>query len=128
MPMPTILIVDEEPAVRALVKLLLGTRRGYTALEAGTASGALKAARERGPDLVLLEAALPDRDGFSVCRSLKADPRTRSVPVVMLTTKGCESDRARAADAGADAFVAKPFSPRGLLRLLDQAIATRSAA
>lgn len=128
MPVPTILIVDEEPAVRALLKTLLGTRRGYAALEAGTASGALKAARDRGPDIVLLEAALPDRDGFSVCRSLKTDPRTRGIPVVMLTTRNCESDRARAAEAGADAFVAKPFSPRSLLRLLDRAIAARPAA
>ena len=68
---------------------------------------------------MLLDVALPDRDGFWVCRELKRDPQTAQIPVVMLTAMGLPSDRERAVEAGADGYIVKPFSPRALLAELD---------
>jgi DNA-binding response OmpR family regulator len=96
----------------------------YRVVEAGTASEAVAKAREQRPDLVLLDVALPDHDGFWVCRQIKGDMATASTPVVMLTAMGLPSDRERAAEAGADGYIVKPFSPRALLDELGQRLGT----
>lgn len=120
-PRRTILVVDDEPTVRALVSAALAIRTPrYDILEAGSGSEALALARERSPDLVLLDVALPDVDGFTVCQQLKSDPATRATPVVMLTAMNLAADRQRATEVGADGYVVKPFSPRGLLALVDE--------
>ncbi len=114
-------MVDDEPSVRALVDAALAIRTNrYLVLEAGSGREALDLAWSRVPDVVLLDVGLPDVDGFAVCESLKRDPRTAHVPVVMLTAMNLPSDRERAAEVGADAYIVKPFSPRGLLTLLDE--------
>jgi len=92
----------------------------YRVIEAANATEAVAQAREHQPDLVLLDVALPDHDGFWVCRSLKNTPTTAHIPVIMLTAMSLASDRQQAIDAGADGYIVKPFSPRALLAELDR--------
>ncbi len=116
-----ILVVDDEPSVRAMVLASIRVKASrYRVVEAGNGTDALTQAREHVPDLVLLDVALPDHDGFWVCRELKTDPRTSHIPVIMLTAMGLASDREHALQAGADGYIVKPFSPRALLEELDR--------
>jgi two-component system phosphate regulon response regulator PhoB len=116
-----VLIVDDEPSVRAIVLASIrvrGTR--YAAVEAGNAAEALAQAKRHHPDLVLLDVALPDHDGFWVCRQLKTGAETSDIPVIMLTAMSLQSDREQAIAAGADGYIVKPFSPRALIEELDR--------
>src|SRR5205823_8247666 len=98
-----ILVVDDQPSVRAMVLASIRVKASrYGVVEAANAADALAQARERQPDLVLLDVALPDHDGFWVCRELKTDARTSHIPVIMLTAMGLASDREQALKAGAD--------------------------
>ena len=116
-----ILVVDDEPSVRAMVHASIRVRgTGYRVVEAGNATEAVAQAMQHRPDLVLLDVALPDHDGFWVCRTLKTTPETAHIPVVMLTAMSLPSDRERAVEAGADGYVVKPFSPRALLEEIDR--------
>ena len=119
-----ILIVDDEPSVRAMVRTALGLRDHFRVVEAANATDALTRATEVHPELVLLDVALPDHDGFWVCRQLKANAETADIQVIMLTAMGLPSDREHALEAGADGYVVKPFSPRALLEELDQRLLT----
>jgi CheY-like chemotaxis protein len=92
----------------------------YRVIEAGNATEAVVQAKQHQPDLVLLDVALPDHDGFWVCRSLKTGPETSHIPVVMLTAMSLASDREQALEAGADGYIVKPFSPRALLEELER--------
>jgi two-component system cell cycle response regulator len=116
-----ILVVDDEPSVRAMVHASIRVRgTGYRVVEAGNATEAVAQAMQHRPDLVLLDVALPDHDGFWVCRTLKTTPETAHIPVVMLTAMSLPSDRDRAVQAGADGYVVKPFSPRALVEEIDR--------
>jgi CheY-like chemotaxis protein len=119
-----ILVVDDEPSVRAMVLASIRVKASrYRVVEAGNAADALSQARQNRPDLVLLDVALPDHDGFWVCNELKRDPSTSHILVIMLTAMGLPSDRQRALKAGADGYIVKPFSPRALLEELDRRLA-----
>jgi CheY-like chemotaxis protein len=116
-----ILIVDDEPSVRAMVHASINVRQArYRVVEAGNAAEALELARAHQPQLILLDVALPDHDGFWVCQSLKNNPATAHIPVIMLTAMSLPSDRQQAIEAGADGYIVKPFSPRALLEELDR--------
>lgn len=112
--MTTILIVEDETDLRELVAhhVEMG---GMTALQAGTGSEGLALARSRKPDLVLLDLMLPDIQGTEVCRRLRAESATKSLPIIMLTARTSEGDRVQGFEVGADDYVAKPFSTRELL-------------
>ncbi|GAC1548387.1 MAG: response regulator transcription factor [Myxococcales bacterium] len=112
--MTSILIVDEE---RDLVRVLEFNlqQAGYETVAAYDGEGALARVRQKLPDLVVLDLMLPDLPGTEVCRQLKGDPRTRGIPVLMLTAKGDEVDRVVGFELGADDFVVKPFSVRELV-------------
>src|SRR5207302_1688644 len=111
-----ILIVDDEPSVRAMIHAAINVRGSrYQVIEAANASEAVATAHAEHPDLVLLDVALPDNDGFWVCHELKNSPPTAHIPIIMLTAMSLPSDRERAAEVGADGYVVKPFSPRALL-------------
>ena len=115
--MTTVLLVDDENDLLSLLDFNLRAAGFETSL-ATTGEQALGILRRRVPDLVLLDLMLPDIPGTEVCRQLKADPRTRHVPVVMLTARGEELDRVVGFELGADDYVSKPFSVRELaLRL-----------
>ena len=116
-----ILVVDDEPSVRAMVLASIRVQATrYRVIEAGNATEAVVQAKQHQPDLVLLDVALPDHDGFWVCRSLKTGSDTSHIPVVMLTAMSLASDREQALEAGADGYIVKPFSPRALLEELER--------
>ena len=124
-PVATILVVDDERDLASLLDFNL-RQAGFETLLASTGAEALAQARRRVPDMVLLDLMLPDLPGTEVCRQLKADARTRHVPVVMLTAKGDELDRVVGFELGADDYVVKPFSVRELV-LRVQAVLRRAA-
>lgn len=108
-----ILVVDDEEDLLELIRYNL-SREGYRVSCVSSGEAALKAARSQLPDLVVLDLLLPAVDGLDVCRLLKGDPKTRHIPIVMLTAKGEESDIVAGLELGADDYVTKPFSPRVL--------------
>jgi len=110
---PRILVVDDEEDLLELVRYNL-SKEGYQVECVGSGEDALKAARRQPPDLIVLDLMLPAVDGLEVCRRLKADAKTRDVPIVMLTAKGEDSDMVAGLERGADDYIAKPFSPRVL--------------
>lgn len=112
--MPTILIVDDDPAICEMIKLAL-SGSGYETLEAGNTLEARQAISRQTPDLVLLDWMLPGQSGFEFARSLQRDTTHKQIPIIMLTARGQEEDKVAALDAGADDYVAKPFSVSELL-------------
>jgi two-component system phosphate regulon response regulator PhoB len=110
----SVLIVDDERDLLSLLDFNLRAA-GFETLLATTGEQAVSQLRRRIPDLVLLDLMLPDVPGTEVCRQIKADPRTKHVPVVMLTAKGEEVDRVVGFEIGADDYVTKPFSVRELV-------------
>ena len=110
----TILIVDDEEDVLELVRYNLA-KEGYAVIAAETGERALTQAHAKGPDLVILDLMLPGIDGLEVCKQLKAEPKTRHIPIIMLTAKGEESDIVTGLELGADDYVTKPFSPKVLI-------------
>ncbi|MCK4538353.1 MAG: response regulator transcription factor [Candidatus Krumholzibacteria bacterium] len=109
-----ILVVDDEEDIQELVSYNL-EHNGYKVTRADTGEDAVKLARDRSPDLVLLDLMLPGIDGLEVCRILKQDDRTSGIPIVMLTAKGDESDVVAGLELGADDYISKPFSPKVML-------------
>jgi DNA-binding response OmpR family regulator len=114
---PRILVVEDEPDLQELVRHNLARER-YDVVTAGDGETALRETRRRVPDLVVLDLMLPGIDGLEVCRRLKSDPRTGSVPIVMLTAKGEETDVVVGLTLGADDYVTKPFSMKILMARL----------
>jgi putative two-component system response regulator len=117
---PTVLVVEDDPANRVLLIALL-ERAGYRAVTASDGPSGLAAAFEVAPDLVLLDVGLPGMDGLEICRRLRADPRTVTLPVVLLTGRTSVDDVVAGLDAGADDFLAKPFHEAELLARLRSA-------
>jgi len=112
--MPTILVVDDDPAIREMITLAL-TRDGYEVLEAGNALDARQTIASRAPDLILLDWMMPGQSGFEFTRALQRDSVHKQIPVIMLTARGQEEDKVAALEAGADDYIAKPFSVSELL-------------
>ena len=106
-----VLIVEDEPDIRDLLAFHL-EREGYHVTRSRTGADALRQVRARPPDLILLDLMLPELGGLDVCRRLRQDPRTASVPIVMLTARGEEVDRILGLELGADDYIVKPFSPK----------------
>jgi phosphate regulon transcriptional regulator PhoB len=106
-----VLIVEDEPDIRDLLAFHL-ERDGFQVSKCRSGADALRQVRAAPPDLVLLDLMLPEIDGLEVCRRLRQDPGTASLPIVMLTAKGEEVDRILGLELGADDYVVKPFSPK----------------
>ena len=111
---PRVLVIEDEAALLALLRYNL-EKEGYTVDEATDGEQALLKVAEHLPDLILLDWMLPRLSGLEVCRQLRRDSDARNVPIIMLTARGEEADRVRGLDAGADDYIAKPFSPSELL-------------
>lgn len=109
-----ILIADADPVVRRFVGALLANN-GYRVHEAADGDATLKAAAELQPRLVLLDVVLPGKDGFEVIDALKSDPRTRDLPLMVLSVRDREEDVVKALGLGAEDFMIKPFSTQELL-------------
>ena len=110
-----ILVIEDEEPIRELLKLTLESA-GYSSIYmAANGEDGLRLAQARLPDLILLDLMLPEIDGLEVCRRLKREPETATIPVVMLTAKGEESDIVAGLELGADDYITKPFSPKVLV-------------
>jgi len=110
----TILIVDDEETVRRLLRSMLGNK--YIVLEAKDGEVAIDIARSQKPDFILMDIMMPNIDGYTACHTIKQDPATKTIPVVMLTAAGQELNKKLAQEMGADGYITKPF---GLLELLN---------
>lgn len=110
----TVLVIDDEKDLIELVKYNL-EKDGFQVIPATDGYKGLRLAREYRPDLVLLDLMLPGMDGLEVCRNLKGDDETSSIPVIMLTAKGTEADIVVGLEMGADDYITKPFSPKVLV-------------
>lgn len=122
--MAKIVVIEDEADLQQVLEYNLA-QQGHKVWVAGSGREGLRIARDKLPDLVLLDLMLPDISGTEVCRALKSDPSTRMCQVVMVTAKGEEIDRVVGFEIGADDYVVKPFSVRELM-LRIQAILRRS--
>ncbi len=110
---PNILVVEDEPAILELLKVHL-VDAGYEVRAAADAEAAQAALKESLPDLVLLDWMLPGQSGLAFAKQLRADARTKELPVIMVTARSDEADRVAGLEAWVDDYVTKPFSPREL--------------
>jgi len=109
----SILVVEDEPSIQELIAVGL-TRSGHEVRRAASAEEAYGAVATALPDVILLDWMLPDASGPSLARKLRAEARTREVPIIMLTARAGDEDKVAGLEAGADDYVTKPFSPREL--------------
>lgn len=118
----TVLVVDDSQVFRSLEVMFL-QQRGYTVIQAGDGVAALKAVFEHKPDLVLLDVQLPVMDGVSVLATLKANPDTKKIPIIVITTIGREKDRDILLRGGADDFISKPITGPVLVAKVEKLLA-----
>lgn len=109
-----ILVVEDEPAIQELIAFTLN-RAGHGVQCACDAQEAYVCVRDGAPDLILLDWMLPGMSGVDLARRLRAEPKSKKVPIIMLTARNSEQDRIVGLESGADDYVTKPFSPRELL-------------
>ena len=122
---PLILIVEDETDLVTLLTYNF-EKEGFRTLAAYDGDEAVLIATEQRPDLILLDWMLPHRSGLDVCRQLRRAPKTRDIPIIMLTARGEESDRVRGLDSGSDDYVVKPFSTSELMARI-RAVLRRAA-
>jgi CheY-like chemotaxis protein len=116
--MGRVLVVDDEPDVLLLCRLNL-QQRGHELIEASEGVRALELARERHPDVIVLDLMMPGVTGYDVLEALQADDATSDIPVLVLTAKSLRADRERSHGLGASAFLTKPFLPNELCEMVD---------
>ena len=122
---PLILIVEDEADIVTLLRYNL-EKEGFRVIAAGDGEEALLLAGEQSPNLMLLDWMLPLMSGLEVCRQLRRNPKTRDIPVIMLTARGEEADRVRGLNSGADDYITKPFSPTEMVARI-RAVLRRAA-
>lgn len=110
----TVLVVDDDPVIQRLLQLNF-SMEGYEVLVAGDGLEAVERATEAVPDLIVLDVMMPRMDGLQAASALKSDPRTKGIPIIMLSAKAQEVDQRAGRDAGVDAYMTKPFDPLDLL-------------
>lgn len=125
--MSAVLIVDDNPADRALIRSVLG-RSGFSVHETAYGRDALEKAREIRPHIVVLDVNLPDTDGHSVCRALRADPQFANIPILMLTVQHNDEDIIAGLEAGADDYIAKDEAPQIILARVRRLVRYRQMA
>jgi len=120
--MKKILIADDRSEVVELVKVTL-EGEGYQTIDASDGREALEKIGKEKPDLILLDIIMPRMDGFEVLSKVKKDPKTKDIPVIMLTAKGQKIDKEKGGILGAQDYIIKPFSPSRLLRKIEEILA-----
>lgn len=118
-----VLVIEDEPNIVEAIRFILA-RDGWDVEVHGDGADALEVIRSRRPDLVILDVMLPGRSGLEILRSLRAEPATAALPVLMLTAKGQSRDRALAESVGASRFMAKPFSNTEVLASVREMVPT----
>jgi CheY-like chemotaxis protein len=115
--METILIIDDVQTDRELLGSVV-TKAGHHPVYASDGIEALNLAKAKRPALIFLDVVMPTQDGFKTCRTLKNDPETSKIPVVLVTSKSADSDRFWGKKQGADDLVAKPYTPETMLGMI----------
>lgn len=122
----SILCIEDEPEMIDLIRLILG-RRGFDVKGANGGMEGLKMIRQEMPDLILLDLMMPDMDGWEVYQQIKADEKTKFIPVIVVTAKAQSIDRVLGLHiAKVDDYIAKPFSPQDLLTSVERVLQSRS--
>ena len=117
----TILVVEDDENIQQLVGYNLA-KAGFHVLYADNGEQALSLIKRERPELIVLDLMLPGLSGFEICKLVRKDPKTKSVPIVMLTAKSEENDIAAGLDLGADDYITKPFSPKILVSRIKAAL------
>ncbi len=107
-------IVEDEPDIAELISIHL-EKSGFNVQTFGDGGRFFEAIKKKVPDLLILDLMLPDMDGLEICKSIRKDDELRSLPIIMLTAKGDETDKVLGLELGADDYVSKPFSPKELV-------------
>ncbi len=116
---PCVLIVDDDEVIRRLMRVNLELE-GFDVLEAADGVGCLESIQAHHVDLVVLDAAMPRLDGLAVTAALRGEPATAALGIVMVSARAQRSDVRRGLDAGADAYLTKPFDPEALVRIVHE--------
>jgi two-component system response regulator VicR len=117
-----ILCIEDEPEMIDLIRLILG-RRGFEVIGAAGGKEGLEKVRQEPPDLILLDLMMPDIDGWEVYQQIKADEKTKQIPVIVVTAKAQSIDKVLGLHiAKVDDYIAKPFSPQELLNSVDKVL------
>ena len=122
--MAKILVIEDNDRNRKLVKILLEANK-YSVIEARTGEEALKYLQDDKPDLILLDIQLPNMDGLTLARMLRADQKTKDIPIVAVTAYAMKGDKERMLEAGCDAYVSKPIDTRELPVIIANLINTK---
>lgn len=109
-----VLVVDDEVYILHILDFILGAEN-YDVVTATNGEQALQKVRDEKPDLVVLDIMMPKLDGYETCRRIKSDPKTKLIPVILLTAKGREVDQKLGREVGASDYITKPFSPSKLI-------------
>jgi two-component system phosphate regulon response regulator PhoB len=112
--MAKLLVIDDEPAIREMVRFTL-SRAGYECIEAEDAAEAKRLIVNESPDLLLLDVMMPGQSGLDLARELRSRESTKELPIIMLTARCSDQDKIRGLDVGADDYITKPFSPGELV-------------
>ena len=124
---PRVLIVEDESSIAELIAVNL-RHNGFEPLWAEDGAAAKREIDSRLPDLILLDWMLPGQSGLELARMWRRDPRTKSIPILMLTARGDESDKVAGLDAGADDYITKPFSTQEMLARIRAVLRRRAPA
>lgn len=122
-----ILIVEDDPSVLRATSYIL-EKEGYEVISAQNGLEGLKKARESGPDLLILDVMLPGIDGFEICHSLRGEPQTAQLPILMFSAKGQDSDKATGLKMGADEYITKPVDREVLLNKVAAWLSARGSS
>ena len=122
-----ILAVDDEKHILRLVQINL-EKAGYAVVTGSNGQEAVEVARREKPDLIVMDVMMPVMDGFEALKTLKADPKTENIPVIMLTAKAQDADVFHGWQSGADLYLTKPFNPLELLTFVKRIFETQSEA
>ena len=112
-PQRKVLVVDDEENIRRLLRSMLGNK--YIVLEAKDGKAAIDIARSQKPDIILMDIMMPNMDGYTACHTIKQDPASKMIPVIMVTAVGQELNKKLAQEMGADGYITKPFSQQTLV-------------
>lgn len=116
-----VLVVEDEPHILKLVSFIL-TSNGYEVIEAYIGAEGVEKARKELPDLVVLDVMMPNMDGFEVAKTLTSDPKTKHIPILMLSSKAQFEDKMKGIDSGAMDYITKPFDKEELLQKVKECL------
>jgi len=121
----TILVVEDEPNIVESLSFLM-KKAGFIVRVARDGNAAMRTIESEAPDLVLLDIMMPRRDGYEVCRTIRANPDWDHVRIIMLSAKGRDLDRRKGLELGADDYITKPFSTREIVERVQEILGTKS--